>query len=371
MVKKGRGYWQPTAAMRHQGFSSIRCGLDGPAAWEKADQLNRRWQLHRHGLQPTERKHWPRGSVGEAFTRFKASGEWSRMKPRTNEDWERGQRLIEPVFGDLRPSQLTFEHLDEYYAAVLAMKGLNEAYRAIKHWRRLWKKMIAMGYAPISDPSLAIRRKSPSPRSQIWREREAVHLVKTAIRHNYCGLACIIAAAWDTQFSPVDVRSVTRSNLKMHQGRLLFEAVSREKTGRAVIGTLSRPAERLVTAYLELMEGAEDEPIFRNRSGGAYSKDTLGDDFRAIRAIAFPGDKRVLMDMRRSGAVEAAAGEVDPNALAAKMGNTINRSQQLQRTYQPVDLAAVRLADDARKRGRERMRKKTNRPAMRETRRTK
>jgi len=157
----------------------------------------------------------------------------------------------------------------------------------------------------------------------------------------------------------------------MHQGRLLFEAVSREKTGRAVIGTLSRPAERLVTAYLELMEGAEDEPIFRNRSGGAYSKDTLGDDFRAIRAIAFPGDKRVLMDMRRSGAVEAAAGEVDPNALAAKMGNTINRSQQLQRTYQPVDLAAVRLADDARKRGRERMRKKTNRPAMRETRRTK
>ena len=346
--------------MRRQGFSSVRCGPDGPAAWERADQLNRRWQLHRRGLEPTERKIWPRGSVGEAFARLKASGEWSRMKPRTREDWERGQKLIESVFGDMRPAQVTFEHLDEYYAAALSAKGLNESYRAIKHWRRLWRKMVAMGYAPPSDPSLAIRRKSPSPRSQVWREREAAHLVKTAIRAGFLGLGCIIAVAWDTQFSPVDVRSLKRSNLKSYRGRMLFEAVSREKTGRAIIGTVSRPTERLVLAYLGLKaDRSADEPLFKNRSGAPYSKDTLGDDFRAIRAIAFPGDTRVLMDMRRSGAVEAAAGEVDPNALAAKMGNTINRSQQLQRTYQPVDIAAVRLADDARRRGRKRMREES------------
>lgn len=62
------------------------------------------------------------------------------------------------------------------------------------------------------------------------------------------------------------------------------------------------------------------------------------------------------MDMRRSGAVEAAAGEVDPNLLAAKMGNTINTSRALQTTYQPVSMAAVRGADEARKRGRKRIR---------------
>jgi integrase len=279
------------------------------------------------------------------------------MKPRTQEDWERGQRLIEPVFGDLRPAQITFEHLDEFYAAALSAKGLNEAYRAIKHWRRLWKKMVAMGYAPPSDPSLAIRRKSPPPRSQVWREREVAHLVKTTIRSGYLGLACIIAVAWDTQFSPVDVRSLKRSNLKAYRGRTLFESVSREKTGRAIIGTVSRQTERLILGYLTTAEAhSADEFLFRNRSGLPYSKDTLGDDFRTVRSLAFPGDKRVLMDMRRSGAVEAAAGEVDPNALAAKMGNTINRSQQLQRTYQPVDLAAVRLADEARRRGRKRIR---------------
>lgn len=358
VVKKGRGYWQPTRSMREQGFGSVRCGPDGPNAWEKADQLNRIWQLHRHGLQPTERQIWPRGSIGEAFARLKASGEWSRMEPRTREDWERGQRLIEPVFADLRPAQVTFLHLDEYYAAALAAKGRSEAYRAIKHWRRLWKKMVAMGYAPASDPSLAITRKTPPSRSAVWREREAAHLVKTAIRAGYLGLACIIAVAWDTQFSPVDVRSLRASNMKMRRGRILFEALDRQKTGRAIIGTLSRPTERLLSTFMAATgwRADEDQPLFCNRSGSPYSKDTLGDDFRAVRALAFPGDKRVLMDMRRSGAVEAAAGEVDPNALAAKMGSTINRSQQLQRTYQPVDLAAVRLADDARRRGRKRIR---------------
>jgi hypothetical protein len=39
-----------------------------------------------------------------------------------------------------------------------------------------------------------------------------------------------------------------------------------------------------------------DAPLFRNRSGLPYSKDTLGDDFREIRQIVFPGDKRQLAD---------------------------------------------------------------------------
>ena len=32
--------------------------------------------------------------------------------------------------------------------------------------------------------------------------------MKSAWRHGYHGLACIIAVAWDTQFSPVDVRTL-------------------------------------------------------------------------------------------------------------------------------------------------------------------
>jgi hypothetical protein len=78
----------------------------------------------------------------------------------------------------------------------------------------------------------------------------------------------------------------------------------------------------------------------------------LADEFRLVRETEFPGDKRRLMDMRPSGAVEANAGEVQPLALAGKMANSIDVSSKLQETYLPKRVAVVRLADDARRRGR-------------------
>jgi hypothetical protein len=75
-----------------------------------------------------------------------------------------------------------------------------------------------------------------------------------------------------------------------------------------------------------------------------------------VREAEFPGDKRKLMDFRRSGAIEATAGEVDPAALAGKMANTIDQSKELQATYTPHNATLVRIADAARARGRSRLR---------------
>lgn len=49
-VRAGNGYWQPTAKMRRLGFSPIACGPDGPAAWNIAEEANRRWQAARAGV---------------------------------------------------------------------------------------------------------------------------------------------------------------------------------------------------------------------------------------------------------------------------------------------------------------------------------
>jgi hypothetical protein len=100
-----------------------------------------------------------------------------------------------------------------------------------------------------------------------------------------------------------------------------------------------------------------DLVLFRNRSGAAYSKDTLGDDFRDIRAAEFgPGEKRQLQDMRRSAAIEATAGGADPAAMANKMGNSIDENRELQNTYVPSSEAIIRTVDDARLIGRRRIR---------------
>jgi hypothetical protein len=83
---------------------------------------------------------------------------------------------------------------------------------------------------------------------------------------------------------------------------------------------------------------------------------SLDAQFRLVRDVEFPGEKRRLMDMRRSGAVEAEAGDVAPLALASKMANSIDVSAKLQDTYLPRRVAVIRQADDARRRGRRALR---------------
>ena len=168
--------------------------------------------------------------------------------------------------------------------------------------------MLGMKVARTADPSLGIRNLAPAPRWQRWSEGETVRLVKAAWRHGYKGLACIIAVAWDTQFSPVDVRTLAARHRATVGGRLVFDrqAEGRAKTGRAAIGTVSTDGG-MVEAYLETLaiELHPDAILFRTRTGAAYGRETLGPRLRRLRALAFPGDKRRLMDMRRSGVVEA------------------------------------------------------------------
>jgi hypothetical protein len=93
MMLKGRGYWRPSPTMKRLGFTDIRCGPDGPAAWEKASEWNARWQRVRRGeticpaeqvrrnLSPVEAEElavYPEGSIGYAFRRYRRTpGAWS------------------------------------------------------------------------------------------------------------------------------------------------------------------------------------------------------------------------------------------------------------------------------------------------------
>jgi hypothetical protein len=56
---------------------------------------------------------------------------------------------------------------------------------------------------------------------------------------------------------------------------------------------------------------------------------------RFTRPRAFPNDDRRLMDMRRSGVVEAVAGDAGPIGLAAKLANSIGRSNTLHKPMRP------------------------------------
>jgi hypothetical protein len=370
----GRRYWRPKRGMRALGFQIVRCGPDGPEAWAIADEWNKRWQAIRKGEAPPlvnldqlsrdeaeAARRYPPGSVGAAFQVYIRTPEWAARAPLTRDKiWWPAWHRIRDMWGDVAPDTIRFEMMSKWRAALEKKHGRSVAHKTLRVWRTFWKIMLGMKIARTADPSTGIRNRAPAPRWQRWSEGEAVRLVKTAWRRGYGGLACIVAVAWDTQFSPVDVRTLAARHRNTIGGRLVFDRQTdgRAKTGRAAIGTLSTRTERLVAAYLRNMqiELHPDAILFRTRSGNGYRRDTLAHDFAAVRALVFPKDKRRLMDMRRSGVVEAIAGDAGPIGLAAKLANSIGRSNTLHKTYAPVDIEAVRNTDAARLRGRRRMR---------------
>lgn len=104
------------------------------------------------------------------------------------------------------------------------------------------------------------------------------------------------------------------------------------------------------------MPTSDDDPdtaIFLNRSGAPYSKYTLGDDFRAVRALEFGAKERLtLADFRRSGAIEAIVGGSGAEHLSHAMGNTLSASNTLFKIYVPVNLASIREVQAAQRLGR-------------------
>jgi hypothetical protein len=380
VIKRGKGFWQPTPKMKALGFAPVPCGVDGPESWAIAEQWNARWDATRRGEAPTpamasaknlspdqaeELTVYPPRSVGEAFRRYRRTEEWQRKAARTREDWWRAWRRIKPIFGDCDPRTVTLEDLSAWRKAIEDTVSLREAHRAMKIWRAMWKVSAALGYCiRDADPSLGVRNTAAAGRSLTWSEGEAARLFKRAWREGFFGLAAAIAVAWDTQLSPGDVRSLRASQLRRAASGAIFFA-ERGKTNKPVGGALTRRGLVALEAYLERLgfELLGDAPIFRTRGHGAgdgrpwqprpYSSDLLSKDFRAIRALEFgEADNRTLADFRRSGAVEAIAGDATPAALAHAMGNTLNASNALFATYVPVNVTSLRAVMAARRKGR-------------------
>jgi hypothetical protein len=336
--------------------------------------LNADWDRIRFGgSRPSARpafRTYPPGSVGDGYQRALALRKAERISNRvvwtteqeSRDDWPRAWKWLEPEFADCDPKTIVPEHFLREENGVL--KGLvpaieqavstAERHRTIKVWRSLWKKMKAMGgYVGVNeDPSTSFANTAPAPRQDVWQRREVLRLAQFAWRMGYFGLASCMAVAWDTMLSPVDARRLRPSQCSRDfQGTLFF--LDRAKTGRAAAGTLTQWSEAILLAYITRLgvELHNDAPIFRNRSGRPYSKDTLGDDFRTVRDAFDPNDRRQLADMRRSGAVEGDAGGGTVADQSNKMANTVSANNRLRKTYNPVNVASVRRFDQARAAG--------------------
>jgi hypothetical protein len=207
VVKRGRGYWQPTASMRREGAKALSLGPDGPGAWALARAAHERWL--KLAAEPDPEPRFASGTLAAAFADYRRTEEWRLKAPRTREDWLRAWRWIEPIFGAVRPARVTLAEISAFRLGVERQCSRREAHRALKIWRALWRVAAALKYCDgRADPSTGVRNHEATPRQAVWEHGEAARLAKGAWRAGYRGLAAAIAVAWDTSLSPVDVRSL-------------------------------------------------------------------------------------------------------------------------------------------------------------------
>lgn len=307
-IRKGRGYWEAGAWGEAHGFAkSVPCGPDGPEAW---------------ALTP--------GGRTLAHTPV----------------FEITPDLSERFHADLHP----VHNADSVYS-------WNEAHRTLKVWRALLNAMVDYRIHPAPAAIGRVPNPAPKGRESVWLHAEILHLSEIAVRDGFLGLAIAIRIAWDAMLSPVDARLLDLQGFTY--GPFGAEvATRREKTSKRVRQVLTPETAALVQLYIGSLaqRGIElfpSAPIVRRRDGQAYAgKDAFAEDFRYVRAAAFPGDERQFLDIRRSAATEARLGGANRDDLGKAMANRIDDSDALFDTYV---LAASQRVLEARQAGRDAM----------------
>lgn len=360
--KGGNLFWEPTPSMRALGFMPKPLGADGPRAWAEAERLYQSWLDARSGGPVAQVERWPPGSLGEYFQTYKAKSKaWRRKKPRTKEDYERAWKHIGPALGRKTLTRIGVTDVEDFYETLEQNLSPSERYRVMKVLRALFSDAIRRLRLNIVSPALAVANPQPAGRSQIWLGAEIPQLVAGARALGHHGMAVAILIAWDTLFSPVDVRTAKREALKRDEAGWYLER-PRTKTERAAFGALSAETASALLEYLgglgvEVLPGA---PMIRRKSGNAYAEGVSGKnyfakDFREVRDHVFPGDQRQFLDIRRSGNVEADVADADKATMAEVLANSLDTSRFLDATYTPPTVSKARQIHIKRAAGRARL----------------
>jgi hypothetical protein len=351
-VKPGSAYayWNP--GPRAKSFFLPPCqplGLDGPAARDLCEGWNAKLDAARaEAKQPKKKqRQYPAGTLGHFYERFREMDAFGVMSLRGREDYDRAWPNIEKRFARTLISQIDAAaseafHVDLHPAhpphperdpdAKLKLSW-DEAHRTLKIWRALMNALVSYELRPVA-PIGRVSNPAPKGRQEIWLHDEIMQLAWVAALSGDFGQATAIRLAWGAMLAPVDVWTLKG------QGWLPTCAGGqakgqRSKTSRRFCVAVDEATAQVVNAYIESQPPAlPSAPIIRRANGKAYrNKDMFGDAFRAVRAIAFPGDERQFLDIRRSALTEARLGGATRDDIGKAAANRIDENDTLAETY--------------------------------------
>lgn len=347
VVKRGKAFWAPGRQADAFSFArSVPLGDAGEDAQKAAIGWNAKWDQRHVKAAPV--RVYPPGSLGHFYEVFRTKTAWALMEPRTREDYERAWPEIEARFGSTLITKISADDSERFHAEIhpahnpKSDMSANEAHRTLKSWRALLNALVSYELRTVA-PIGRVTNPQPKGRDGLWAHADVLALSWAACLLEMPGMATAIRLAWAGILSPVDVWTLPREGWR--DGLIQHE---RQKTGKRILVRVDADTAALVSDYLATLPASlPAAPLIRRANGEGYrSKDTFGDDFRVVRALAFPGDGRQFLDLRRSAATEARRGGATRDDLGKAMANRIDASDALAATYL---LDASARVNDARK----------------------
>ena len=345
-VRKGRAYFElgKSRAEAVGMKSSYPLGKAGRDAERGAVDLHWEWQDKMGNPTPPKSNPHKPGSLAHWHHKFRTTEKWKQKSTATIKEWDYCWPFIERAFGRTVISRVSPIEFERFYFALQREHGEYARWRVVKISRALFKA--AVDYRVIDDsPCHTLSNPMPKPRSAVWFAHEVATLVRTAQEANYAAMALGIKLSWETLMSPGDVRQITRSMLKRDSDGF-YISTTRGKTGKDVIVAISTELGDDLMAYMNELgfELMPDQPLLRTvRDKRRYTKVRFTDEFAKIRKLAFGVEEtRKMMDLRRSGNVEADLGGASPDDRAEILANTLNKDAGLEATYTPPTVAKAR-----------------------------
>ena len=295
--RAGRWYFQPTRAMKLQGFQPRAFGTDVAEAMATTQRLNEEWDAVRKrgpapaGVVP--------GTVKWLIREYKCSDWFTRLAPRTREEGDRHIARIDAALGRVHVATLRRRNIRRFHEKLMSARGRWQANEGAKWLRRMLSYAVELELRK-DNPALRLELKHARPRRIVWTPEQVEVFKATAIDMGRRYWALAVQLGYDTAADLGDILKLTWNDF---DGEGI--AFRRSKTDAGLWVPLSAEGLRMLAETekhaVQIVVGDVKHRPISHRS-------FFGRIFREIRTAAgLPSDLR-FRDLRRTVGTEISAG---------------------------------------------------------------
>jgi hypothetical protein len=308
----GRWYWRP------KDRPGVPLGADRVTAWSHAAELNRERDAERAGLGKVRLVD---GTVRWLTQRYLASPYFREKAPKTRHEYQRAGVWLVELWGDLPAEAITPRVVQEAKAAGTATPWETNARLRFVSLLYGWARLQGLVAA---NPAERFRKLRTRPRAVIWEPEE----VTTFLRDATPSIRLAVALGLYTLQREGDLLLLPWSAVAGGRFRL-----TQQKTGKLVGAELHPVLHRA----LEATRRQAVQVLVSEATAKPYRADHFRHVFAYDRARLGLRRELQFRDLRRTGAVTLARDGVPLQQIAALAGWEIGTTQEILKTYVPLD----------------------------------